>query len=109
MLLGAESRHPGRTGSEALGSGSTGTLDSQRLAHDGATTSENLEVGDGAAAGTGAGTGGRRERTEGRGRGAFEERAHCPGLLEEGLHGGNAVNAIVVLVESREMYSRVKC
>ena len=86
MLLGAESRHTGRTGGEALGAGHTGTLDSQRLAHNGATTSEDLEVGHGAAAGTGAGTGGCRERAEGRGRGAFEERAHCPGLLEEGLH-----------------------
>ena len=95
MLLGAEPRHTGRTGREALSSGHTGTLDSQRLAHNGATTSEDLEVGHGAAAGTGAGTGGCRERAEGRGRGAFEERAHCPGLLEEGLHGDDATDDLV--------------
>lgn len=58
LLLGAESRHTGRAGREALGSGHTGTLEGQRLAHDGATMSEDLELGHGAAAGTGAGTGG---------------------------------------------------
>jgi len=82
---GAHAGHAGRGGGEALGTGETGALDGQGLAHDGAAAGDELEVGDGAAAGAGAG--GRREGAQCRGRGALEERAHGPGLAEERLHG----------------------
>lgn len=87
VTSGAESCHTSRTRCKALGAGHTGTLDSQRLAHDGAAASQNLEVGHGASTGAGAGTGGCCERAQRGGRGALEEWAHGPGLLEEGLHG----------------------
>jgi len=87
VTSGAESCHTSRTRCKALGAGHTGTLDSQRLAHDGAAASQNLEVGHGASTGADAGTGGCCERAQRGGRGALEEWAHGPGLLEEGLHG----------------------
>lgn len=83
-----QSRHTSRTRRESLRTAHPRALHRQRLAHNGASTGENLQVGHGAAAGatTGAGTGGRSERAQSGGRGALEEWAHGPRLVEEGLH-----------------------
>lgn len=80
--------HAGDTGSargEALGSAHAGTLHGKSLAHDRAAAAQNLKVGHSAAAG--AGTSGRGERAQSGGRGALEEGAHGPRLLEHCLHG----------------------
>ena len=67
----------------------TGGLDSQSLAHDRAAAGNDLEVAHGTATrrsvlDTGAG----RHGPQSRRRGLVQERAHGPGLTEEGLHGG---------------------
>lgn len=78
-------RNAGGTRGEALGTTHTGGLHSQSFAHDGAATSQNLEVGHGTSAG--AGTSGGRESAQGSGSGALEEGAHGPRLLKHCLHG----------------------
>jgi hypothetical protein len=65
------------------------TLDGERLAHDRATTTENLEVRHATSSGRNIVAGGRGgERAEGGGRGLREERAHGPRLAQKSLHVG---------------------
>ena len=81
-------------GREALRGEVAGALHGQRLAHDGAAASNDLEVGNGASAGAAAGPGRGRQRAQRCGRRVLEERAHGPGLIEQGFHvaGGNRDN-----------------
>ena len=83
-LVGLDAGDAGRTGGESLRTAHTGTLHREGLAHDGAAAGQDLEVGHGTA--SGAGTSGRREGAQSGGRGALEEGAHGPGLLEHCLH-----------------------
>lgn len=83
-LVGLDAGDAGGTGSEPLGTAHTGTLHGEGLAHDGAAAGQDLEVGHGAA--SGAGTSGRGKGAQSGGRGALEEGAHGPGLLEHCLH-----------------------
>lgn len=67
---------------------SLGRLNCQRLAHDGAATSDGLQIGHAATAGRGRGlvTRGGRQRSKGSGGGLFQERTHSLGLAEDGVH-----------------------
>lgn len=106
----AETSNGGRGATHAAaGLAHAGGLDGEGLAHDGAALSEQLEAREGASAGRGdslvlllvldscsggrAATGRGREGAEGGGRDLLEERAHCLGLAEDGVHGGSVVVA----------------
>lgn len=78
-----------RDGTERSSHSKLGGLDSQRLAHDGAAVAEQLQLGHGAATGRHLRTGCRRQRTQRRGRGLLQERAHCLGLAKDTIHDGS--------------------
>ena len=67
-----------------------GTLDSQSLVHDRASSSNELEVRDGATTGRLASGGG--EGTQSRGACLVEEGAHALGLVEESLHDDSKID-----------------
>ena len=62
-----------------------GTLNSEGLVHDGASTSSKLQIRDSATTGRSVGGGGHGAKS--RCRGLFEEGTHALGLPQERLHG----------------------
>lgn len=69
-----------RVGSRDPSTSEAGGLDDHGLAHDGAAVSQDLQFGDGSAAGGGLGAGGRRHGAQGGDRGLLHEGAHGLGL-----------------------------
>lgn len=87
LSWGAECLRSGNTSGrrgEALSSTHASTLDSQSLAHDRATTGQNLEVRHSATSSAGSRSG--RQSAQSRGGRALEEWAHSTRLLKHGLH-----------------------
>lgn len=71
--------------------GGSGSLDGEGLAHDGAATSDGLQIGHAATTWRRTWVGGGRKGTQSRGRSLFEERTHALGLAKNGVHGGGKI------------------